>query len=163
MGQQRRDVGQFLPFHQGTGVLRRDKGDAGILGVEGGVQGDLKVTVTARSPVGHARLAHGVDIGVHDRVGGVMAEKPQHILDLGPGGYPRHQAAQKSAGIDVVHPVAQAGQVIAALGRGLPDLKTKQRIRPVGSGRKRRRVLNVVVNAFRRPAGDAYMGISFGH
>ena len=160
---QRGHVGQLLPRRDGTGVLCRDLGNAGILRMEGGVQRNLKIAVAALYAVD---LTGGTDIhhiGVHDGIGGIVAQKAQHILDLGASVNAADQSLQKGACVFLMHPAAQRGQIIAAFGGGFPDFIAEEAVRSIGARRERRRALYLIMDGRRSFFGRADVRIAFRH
>ena len=100
---------------------------------------------------------------MHNGIRGVMAQKAQRILHLRAGLDIGTKAAQERACLFLVHTVAEAGQIIPALGALFPDLKAEKAVRPVGPGCKRRRALELIMNGLRRLFCGAHMGIAFRH
>ena len=161
--QQRRDVGQLLPRRHRAGVLGQHPAVAGVLLVEFRIQGDLQIAVPALAAVGLPGLAHGTDKGMHHRVGGVVAEKSQGVLHLGPGLHVAAQAVQKRAGLFLVHAVPQPRQVIVPVGPLFPHLIAEKAVGTVGPRGKGLGALNLVMDGGSRLPGGAHMGIAFRH
>ena len=127
------------------------------------VERDFQIAVPALARVGLAGRAHGTDERMHNGIRGVVAQKAERVLDLRAGLDVGAQAAQECAGLFLVHTVAEAGQVIAALGALFPDFKAEKAVRAVAPGRKRRRALDLIMDRLRRLMGGAHMGIAFRH
>ena len=113
--------------------------------------------------VGLALLTHGKDKGVHHGVGGIVAQKAQHILHLRASADVPAQAEQKIACLFLVHTVAETDQVIAALGAFFPHFKAEKAVRSIGTGGKGSRVPYFAADRRSRQPCRAHMGIAFGH
>ncbi len=161
--QQRADRRQPRAEDAGAALGGGHGGIAGVPLVEGAVQRDLKVSVPAPAAVHLALLGHHRDIGVQGTVGGVVAQKAQHIAALQRTFGLLDQAVQKRAGGLLVHPPPEGGQVNPAVCAFAPNAVAKQHIRPVGPGGKGVGVGGGQPGHLGRGAGGAQVCISLGH
>ena len=127
------------------------------------IQPDLQKAVAAGLSVGLALLTHGKHKGMHHGVGGIVAQKAQHILHLRACADAFAHAVQKLACFFLVHTVAETDQVIAALGALFPHFKAEKAVRPIGTGGKGSRVPYFAADRRSRQPCRAHMGIAFGH
>ena len=154
---------QVLPDRHRAGIIRRDLRNAGILGMQGGIQRNFKVAVAAFHAVGLAGAADEHNVRVHNGIRRIVAQKAQRILDLRLGVGVVQQGQQKGAGLILVHTVAKQRQVIGAVLALFPHFIAEKAVRPIGTGGKRCGALQFIMDGMRGLLGDAHMGVAFRH
>lgn len=154
---------QVLPDRHRAGIIRRDLRNAGILGMQGGIQRNFKVAVAAFHAVGLAGAADKHNVRVHNGIRRIVAQKAQRILDLRLGVGVVQQGQQKGTGLILVHTVAKQRQVIGAVLALFPHFIAEKAVRPIGTGGKRCGALQFIMDGMRGLLGGAHMGVAFRH